>query len=322
MNHTIFKKNELLEWAINEIEEKCKMTVSYESIEDKLINAISNTDYQKLLRKNFEEDVVLDEVQYEELHREIMKVFGYIGEDYSTLTRKILTNYGDDKEKFGLINEKLIDWIKEEIEKKETIYPHIFLKKIIDEYGFSMLPIAIEIINHIIKNLNSSPYYHKSKWGNIEPIKLDDLFNKEDNNSELGCFFDQRYIDYLNKNTKELKDINWRKFEQLSAQFFKNDGYDVELGTGRKDGGIDIVITKDDKKTLVQCKRNIGKIGLGVIKETDWTTTHNDFDESIIICTSDLSKGGYGLINKYGLKLKVINGKAVAEKLNIYSTKI
>lgn len=323
MNHTNFKKNELVEWVIKEIQEKCKMTISTDFIKNKLIDLISNSEYKELLKKNFKEDVTLDEIQYQELYREIMSIFGYVREDEFSLSRKILADNYNDIEAYTIINKEFLDWINcERSKNEETLHPDEFLEIVIDKYGFSMLNIAVEIINYFIDRLYSSPYYHKSKWGDIKPINLDDLYNNEKYNSDLGCFFDQRYIDYLNKNIEELKDINWRKFEQLSAQFFHNEGYDVELGKGRNDGGVDIILTKDNKKILVQCKRDTGKVNKDVIKDVDWTATHNDFNSAIIICTSDITKGGYGLIDKYGLKMKIINGEIIAEKLNIYSTKI
>jgi hypothetical protein len=49
----------------------------------------------------------------------------------------------------------------------------------------------------------------------------------------------------------ELDSLHWREFEELVAELLELDGYSVELGPGRKDGGKDLIATK-----------NLGETGL------------------------------------------------------------
>ena len=49
--------------------------------------------------------------------------------------------------------------------------------------------------------------------------------------------------------------IGWRDFERLVGEAFRRQGYSVEeTGLGGADGGIDLILRKDSRRTLVQCK--------------------------------------------------------------------
>lgn len=64
-------------------------------------------------------------------------------------------------------------------------------------------------------------------------------------------------------------DINWKQFEQLVGESFRRQGFSVqENETGGADGGIDLVIRKDNERFLVQCKQwRALKVGVNVIRE-------------------------------------------------------
>lgn len=50
------------------------------------------------------------------------------------------------------------------------------------------------------------------------PIELKELFESESLDAMYGTFIDQRYIDFLTANTEQLCNMNWRKFEALTAE--------------------------------------------------------------------------------------------------------
>jgi restriction system protein len=66
-----------------------------------------------------------------------------------------------------------------------------------------------------------------------------------------------------------LKEISWREFEQVVGEAFRLRGYSVlETGGGGADGGVDLVLHKEGKKFLVQCKQwRALKVGVTVIRE-------------------------------------------------------
>ncbi|HET9977874.1 MAG TPA: restriction endonuclease [Burkholderiaceae bacterium] len=63
--------------------------------------------------------------------------------------------------------------------------------------------------------------------------------------------------------------MSWAQFEALVGEVFREMGYRVvETGGGGADGGVDLVMTKDGEKFLVQCKQwRAFKVGVGVVRE-------------------------------------------------------
>jgi restriction system protein len=96
-------------------------------------------------------------------------------------------------------------------------------------------------------------------WDGV--VSLDRLFEGEHIPGDPTVYLDQRYIDYLAKNSEEMGRIHWRNFERLTTEFFRRQSYEVDLGKGTKDGGVDVrVWTDKDSKSgppliLIQCKR-------------------------------------------------------------------
>jgi hypothetical protein len=64
---------------------------------------------------------------------------------------------------------------------------------------------------------------------------------------------------YLQKNPDKFNSLTPRKFEILIGEIFKNQGYQTQLGSGQRDGGVDITLFQktgiDTEVTLVQVKR-------------------------------------------------------------------
>jgi restriction system protein len=134
---------------------------------------------------------------------------------------------------------------------------------------------------------------------------------------EAGTFFDQRFVNYLSANPEKLDAIHWRQFEALAAEWLQREGYDVELGPGRNDGGVDVRAwnAPDDRSMppaiIVQCKRQRGSVGKVVVKAL-WADVYAEKAASgLIVTTSDLSRGATGVINARAYPVTVANGSQV-----------
>ncbi len=65
-----------------------------------------------------------------------------------------------------------------------------------------------------------------------------------------------------------LEEITWHEFEQLVGEYFRRQGYGIRETKGGADGGIDLIISKDGAKYLVQCKQwKAYKVGVKVVRE-------------------------------------------------------
>lgn len=94
--------------------------------------------------------------------------------------------------------------------------------------------------------------------------------------------------------------LGWRDFEQLVGEAYRRQGYTVEeTGLGGADGGIDLVLRKGGKRTLVQCKRwKRDKVPVNVVREMYGLLAHHGADEVRIATvggfTSDAARFAQG----------------------------
>lgn len=148
----------------------------------------------------------------------------------------------------------------------------------------------------IVQTLNRSISYRQSikNWDGV--VKLSDLFESEILPDSTEIYFDQRFIDYLSNNTHSLYGMNWRQFEGLTAEFFKRNGFQVKLGGGRKDGGIDIYALDSEtgQMLIIQLKRYAqGKsVDVNSIKALYFDVVDKNADHALLATTSIICPEG------------------------------
>jgi restriction system protein len=154
-----------------------------------------------------------------------------------------------------------------------------------------------------------------------EAVKLVDLFQSEEA-PRTGEFFDQRFINYLDRNPDKLGEIHWRQFEQMTAEWLDREGYKVELGPGRNDEGVDVRAWREDAlpgtppALLVQCKREKGKVGRTVVKAL-WADIHHEKAEAgLVVTTNDISPGAKRDIKARSYPITPVNRKNVRSWLS------
>lgn len=92
--------------------------------------------------------------------------------------------------------------------------------------------------------------------------------------------------------------LHWREFEELVAELLEKDGYLVELGPGRSDGGKDLIAIKDLGenglyKAVWQAKhKKSGKgVSVEVIRELADTRNEHKASKGILVTSTYLTKG-------------------------------
>ncbi|MBB3761611.1 restriction endonuclease [Xanthomonas arboricola] len=93
-------------------------------------------------------------------------------------------------------------------------------------------------------------------------------------------------------NLESLAAGGWRQFEQLVGEAFRRQGYSVEeTGLGGADGGIDLILRKDGRRTLVQCKQwKRQQVGVSVVREMYGLLAHHQAHAVKIACTGTYTK--------------------------------
>ncbi|WP_051569343.1 restriction endonuclease [Alkaliphilus transvaalensis] len=236
----------------------------------------------------------------EEIEFVINEIRVHIGElsDSNPFTLlKIVKNFPEHQDEFMMVVKELsncMDWHRREYGLEKPLGKE-FVQCLVDKSGTSR-KVADLVFYSIAQNLNRSISYEHSikNWDGV--VKLSDLFESEVLPKLPDKYFDQRYIDYLSKNTNSLYGINWRQFEGLTAEFFNRNGFEINLGKGRKDGGIDVYAT--DSKTgqllIIQCKRysKNSKVDVNVVKALYFDVVDKKADHALLATTSEICSEG------------------------------
>ena len=111
----------------------------------------------------------------------------------------------------------------------KEINPVPFIESARVQHGEEGLEIALMITEALIAHQVQSPWslMRRVEWRDIR--QLGELFNSERLDGPHGEYFDERFANFLSANFGEIGQINWRQFEGLAAEFFKREGYTVEL---------------------------------------------------------------------------------------------
>lgn len=241
----------------------------------------------------------------DELFMQVLYYLGNVDSPSSiSSTIRLLHKYKKDKELFPIYmsvfqlyteHQKLM--LDEAINTgSKTLNPENFIKECALRYGKKGLKICSELIKGNSEDMHCKlSSYRRFEWS--DSIELENLFKSESLESQYGEFIDQRFINYLDRNQDKLGEMHWRKFEGLTAEYFERQGYKVELGPGRNDGGIDVRVWKHNADEgeapliMVQCKRYKNKIDRTVVKAL-WADVQWEKAESgLIVTTSSLAPG-------------------------------
>jgi restriction system protein len=89
-----------------------------------------------------------------------------------------------------------------------------------------------------------------------------------------------------------LQSIEWKRFEELVAAYFREKGFECKTVTHGPDGGIDATIYQDGKRiALVQCKAwNTKLVGVKPIRELLGVMVHEGINKGYFMITGEFSQ--------------------------------
>lgn len=194
-----------------------------------------------------------------------------------------------------------------------------FVSAALEKYGATGFKIAMEDVTAVQLFIHVNPWstFRQRQWKDATELKA--LFESESLETQYGRFLDQRYVDYLAQNIDLIGDIKWRKFEGLTAEFFAREGYDVEIGPGRNDGGIDLRLWRDKNDgpptILVQCKRQKDKIDMMVVTSFFADVEHHNAKSGLIVTTSSFSNGARQVCVARNYPIQEANRETVEKRI-------
>lgn len=111
-----------------------------------------------------------------------------------------------------------------------------------------------------------------------------------------------------------IRQLSWHEFEHLLAEAFRRQGYHLR-DTGRgADGGVDLVLEKDGRRSLVQAKQwKTWKVGVKVVRELLGVVTAEQADEAILVTSGQVTGEARKFAEGNGIRL--IIGPQLAEMI-------
>jgi restriction system protein len=115
-----------------------------------------------------------------------------------------------------------------------------------------------------------------------------------------------------------LSEMEWRDFEKLIAELLERDGWEIQLMRGTKDGGIDVISSRDDAavgrlKAIWQAKRygEGHKVQLAHARELSGVVERERASKGVLVTTTSLTKGAIKWIKQDEFRLDAKDGEAV-----------
>lgn len=103
----------------------------------------------------------------------------------------------------------------------------------------------------------------------------------------------KNYERELRKQKKYWQNMHWRNFEHKIGELFEDLGYEVIVTQGGHDGGVDLLVWKENKKTIVQCKRYNGhSVKIGDVRALWGVKDSFQADSVIMVALSGVTKDG------------------------------
>jgi restriction system protein len=99
--------------------------------------------------------------------------------------------------------------------------------------------------------------------------------------------------------------MSWHEFEMLMEEYFQRQGY-AAVRTGGKgpDGGVDIVLKKNDESYLVQCKQwKAQRLGVQAVRELYGVMAANNAVGGFVVCAGKFTDEAKSFAENINIKL-------------------
>ncbi|HHN8430262.1 restriction endonuclease [Morganella morganii] len=289
-----------------------------------------NSKFKNILSLPDERHIRMHSEEVDEVFAYILFKLGSVDSPNTMPSTVILYHKYKDDPELTKINEAIMNlWIQHigsEMVKAiqngtNSLDPTLFMSECNNKFGRIGHDIGMEYIKGNVEDMHRRlSGIRRIDWK--DNVALKELFKSESLETQYGNFIDQRYINYLQRNTDKLNEMHWRKFEGLTAEYFSREGYQVELGPGRNDGGVDVRIWKDNKQEneppliLVQCKRYKDKVERAVVKALWADVQWEKANSGLIVTTSGISPGGLSDCEARGYNIKEADRNTIIQWLS------
>lgn len=155
-----------------------------------------------------------------------------------------------------------------------------------------------------------------------------DLITNTKSESHKNISIENSEIDDLIKTIQKhpslLYDVNPNKLEEIVARLLENYNYNVEITSQTRDGGYDLILTKNDivdQKIMVEVKRTSPnrKVGASSVRALYASLMNLSFDKGMLVTTSYLTSEAREIVKKTNGKIVAIEYEQLKEWINKYA---
>lgn len=138
---------------------------------------------------------------------------------------------------------------------------------------------------------------------------------------EAGLLIKARYINRESEADTALatlRDMSWRTFEALVALAYKRAGFEVRLGPGQKDGGLDSIgvrqVESGHERVLIQAKQ--GRVTVGDVRELSGVLSSRGANRGVLVSPAGLTKPAKAEVERYYRQVQYLELKPLVAFLN------
>lgn len=119
------------------------------------------------------------------------------------------------------------------------------------------------------------------------------------------------------KDLGTLRELSWQEFERLVGEAYRRRGFNItETGQGGADGGVDLVVWKDGRKTLVQVKQwRSASVGASVVREMLGLMVHHRAHSVAIVTCGRFTKEAWKFA--VGKPIDLVGGVKLIEMIKL-----
>jgi len=177
----------------------------------------------------------------------------------------------------------------------------------------------------------SYPYTHRwwtYGWTEYEPLEDRHilLYKIALPQISLSSDVNQELIQYLAQHPHLIHDVSPRKFEELVATIFRNQGFDVNLTPATRDGGVDLYAARNDSfgqlLYVIECKRyqSSRKVGIEIVQRLYGVAKSKGATKGLVVATTTFTHDAIDFASPLRFQLSLHDYQSLCTWLREYKT--
>lgn len=127
----------------------------------------------------------------------------------------------------------------------------------------------------------------------------------------LAIRLKQKLLYRSQRSLDQIRALSWDDFEHLMAEAFRREGFTSNVTEAGPDGGVDLILAKDGKRWLVQCKQwRTRSVGVKPVRELAGVASVAGADGAIFVCSDTYTSEAQAFARRAGVRL--IDGNNLA----------